>query len=242
VEFIGYCARAAAANSTNKLMPYVVQSAFILLPPALFAATIYMCLGRVITLLDGDRFSPIKASRLTKVFVSADILSFLVQGGSSGLFVLAFQNALFGQLGKGLVVGGLVMQLISFALFGLTAILFHSRLTKAPTSRSYHVDGSWIRTMHMLYGVSSLIIMRSIFRIVEYIMGTTGYPLTHEWMLYTFDTVPMLGVTAFFYFRYPDNLVRQQTMSLEILTQASRESDPTNKGWNGVEARYEYRA
>lgn len=62
-----------------KLGPYIMQTLLLLLAPALFAASIYMELGRIILLVDGDRHSPIRRNWLTKIFVAGDVLSFVVQ-------------------------------------------------------------------------------------------------------------------------------------------------------------------
>lgn len=75
--------------------------------------------------------------------------------------------------------------------------------------------------MHMLYGVSILIIIRSIFRIVEYLMGTTGYMLEHEWTLDVFDTVPMLIAAAVFWFRYPNNITPRNFDDVQLESQMS---------------------
>ena len=219
VEFIGYCARASAANHTNKLMPYIIQSTFILLPPTLFAATIYICLGRIIILVGGEHLSIVRPRWLTRVFIGGDVFSFCIQGGAAGLLVMANTNPSMGQLGKWLIILGLATQLISFALFGLTAVLFYTRLRRTPTTQSYKVDPAWIQTMYMLYGVSGFIILRSIFRIVEYVMGDDGYPLTHEWTLYIFDTLPMLAVAGLFYLRYPSNITLRKAENIELESQ-----------------------
>ena len=58
----------------------------------------------------------------------------------------------------------------------------------------------------MLYAVSLLIMVRSIFRIIEYAQGYTGYSLSHEWTLYVFDTLLMWLVTVIFAWRYPSEL------------------------------------
>ena len=210
-------------------MPYIIQGTFILLPPALFAATIYMCLGRIITLVGGGHLSIVKPRLLTRIFVGGDVLSFLIQGGSSGLMVMATTNPTLGKLGNYMVIAGLAIQLISFTLFGCTAVLFHTRLRKSPTQQSYQVDQSWIKTMYMLYGVSMLIILRSIFRIVEYVMGTDGYPLTHEWTLYVFDTIPMLVASALVYFRYPDNIAPKEFTEVQLESQVSVQRVLPNK-------------
>ncbi|KAF8861032.1 RTA1 like protein [Acephala macrosclerotiorum] len=204
IEFIGYCARASAHNKTGKLMPYIIQNLFILVAPALFAASIYMTLGRIIRSIGAEKHSVIRVNWLTKTFVYGDILSFLVQGGSAGLM---FQSSTV-KMGEGMVVGGLFIQIVMFGLFALTAVIFQSQLRKDPTPASYSADIPWKRSLHMLYTVSALIMVRSIFRVIEYLMGQTGYPLKHEWTLYIFDSVLMFAVTFIFYLRYPNELER----------------------------------
>jgi hypothetical protein len=221
VEVIGFSARASAANKTNKLMPYVIQSAYILLPPTLFAATIYMCLGRIIRLVEADHLSIIRPQSITKIFVGGDVVSFIILGASSGLSVMARTNPLYGKIGNWCVIAGLVIQLLSFCFFVLTAALFHSRLRRFPTERSFQINQSWIQTLYMLYGVSGLILVRSVFRIIEYTMGNDGYLLKHEWTLYVFDAVPMSVVAGLFYWRYPDYMVPKVITDIELESQHS---------------------
>jgi hypothetical protein len=61
-----------------------MQSLLLLLAPALFAASIYMILARIILLTDGESHSVIKVRWVTKIFVAGDVLSFLAQ--SAGTF------------------------------------------------------------------------------------------------------------------------------------------------------------
>jgi len=87
LEALGYAARAVNAHSapTYAVTPYAMQSLFILLAPSLFAASIYMILGRIIRLTDGDSRSLIRGTRLTKIFVCGDVLAFFIQcGGMTG--------------------------------------------------------------------------------------------------------------------------------------------------------------
>jgi len=83
VEAIGYAARAVNADQSPdyKTTPYALQSVLVLLAPSLFAASIYMILGRIIRLTDGDSRSLIRASKLTKIFVLGDVTAFLIQSG-----------------------------------------------------------------------------------------------------------------------------------------------------------------
>lgn len=49
--------------------PFIIQSLLILIAPALMAASIYMVLGRIILLTEGEVHSIIKRRWLTKLFV-----------------------------------------------------------------------------------------------------------------------------------------------------------------------------
>lgn len=81
VEWIGYVGRAISHQETPNwtLGPYLVQTLLLLLAPALFAASIYMELSRIILLVDGESHALLKRNWLTKLFVCGDVLSFLLQ-------------------------------------------------------------------------------------------------------------------------------------------------------------------
>ena len=207
VEFAGYCARASAHSKTGRIMPFAVQNVFILLGPAFFAASIYMCLSRIIRSIQADHLSVIKPRKLTKIFVTGDVLSILVQGGASGLMV----TGTHAKLGEGIVIAGLLIQVIMFALFAVTGVIFRNRIRQRPTPESYTVDVPWRESLRMLFIVSALIMVRSVFRVVEYAMGNDGYLLRHEWTMYIFDSVPMFAVTVLYYLWYPTILVAMKT-------------------------------
>ena len=86
VEFIGYISRVVCSQQSPDwtLGPYVVHSLLVLVAPALFAASIYMLLSRIILVTDGESHSLIRRRWVTKVFVEGDVLSFLMQ--SSGMY------------------------------------------------------------------------------------------------------------------------------------------------------------
>jgi len=85
VEIIGYGTRGVSIEQTPNwtLGPYIIQSILLLVAPALFAASIYMILGRIIISIDGESYSLIKKRWLTKVFVTGDVLSFVIQSGGT---------------------------------------------------------------------------------------------------------------------------------------------------------------
>ena len=199
VEFAGYCARASASRNTGRIMPFAVQNVFILLGPALFAASIYMCLGRIIRSVRAQHLSMIEPRKLTRTFVIGDVISFLIQGGAAGLMV----TGKHARMGEGFVIVGLMVQVIAFGLFAITAVIFQRRLARNPTPESRTSSIAWRQSMRMLYVVSALIMVRSIFRVIEYAMGQNGYPLEHEWTLYIFDSMLMFCVMVVYCSWYP---------------------------------------
>ena len=57
-----------------------------------------------------------------------------------------------------------------------------------------------------MYIVSILILVRSVFRIIEYAQGNTGYILSHEYSLYVFDAALMFGVVLGFNAVHPSEV------------------------------------
>lgn len=86
VETVGFAARAVNAHQTPNwtLVIFVIQSMGILLAPALLAASIYMEFGLLVDLTEGEKYSIVRRSLITKIFVTGDVLSFLFQAIGEG--------------------------------------------------------------------------------------------------------------------------------------------------------------
>ncbi|RMY58953.1 hypothetical protein D0865_02327 [Hortaea werneckii] len=190
VETIGYVGRALSAEQDfgeYTLGPYIMQSVLLLVAPALFAASIYMELGRIVLMVKGERSLFVPREWLTKLFVAGDVLSFLMQ--SCGAGVVAASGVDIADIGNNIVIAGLIVQVVVFGLFVIAALIFHSRLRKEPTAKCYTTP--WEKHMHSLYLVSILIFIRSIVRVVEYVQGHDGCILVHEAFLCIFDAPVM---------------------------------------------------
>lgn len=72
--------------------------------------------------VDGGRHSLIRASLVTKIFVTFDILSFLTQAAGGAIF--AQKNANSAKIGKDLMMAGLIIQIIAFVGFLLISIIY----------------------------------------------------------------------------------------------------------------------
>lgn len=175
VETIGYICRTISATEQYLKWsqgPFIIQSVLILVAPALFAASIYMELGRIVMMVEGEKKLFIRRSWMTKIFVLGDVASFLTQAAGAGLLATA-DDADTVSSGNDIIIVGLFVQVVFFAVFVATGALFHRRLAREPTPASTQMP--WRRHMLGLYVVSVLIFVRSVVRVIEYIQGNGGY-------------------------------------------------------------------
>ncbi|KAK1150027.1 hypothetical protein N8T08_003585 [Aspergillus melleus] len=202
-EFLGYIGRAMSAKQSPDwtLGPYVMQSTLLLIAPALFAASIYMELGRIIYLVKGQALSIIRVNWMTKIFVAGDVLSFLMQASGAGIMVKGSQDT-----GKGVVLGGLFVQIIFFGFFLISAIVFQRRIGSRPTPESVDVYIPWRKHLFALHASSVLILIRSIFRVAEYAGDTDGVLMSSEAFIYIFDGLLMFLVMLIFVVVHPSEV------------------------------------
>ncbi|CAI9630388.1 hypothetical protein GT037_006204 [Alternaria burnsii] len=212
-EAIGYSARAAAHNDTEGKTPYIIQSTLILLAPILFAASIYMILGRLIRRTDSAEYSLIRVNWLTKIFVGGDILCFLIQAGGAGMLVSASDKDGF-KRGENIILGGLILQILIFGFFVVVASIWHVRLQKRPTASS--ADIPWTKLIWFLYAASVCITIRNLCRVIEYAMGKDGYLLSHEWPIYVYDFLPMMITLVVCIWWYDPNIKPRPKTDIEF--------------------------
>ncbi|KAI1070654.1 hypothetical protein LB507_006655 [Fusarium sp. FIESC RH6] len=206
-EAFGYVGRALSADEAPEYTknPYIMQSILLLLGPALFAASIYMILGRLIVLLDAGHLSLIRTKWLTKVFVLGDVLSFLAQSGGGGMLASAKSKDKV-EMGENMIVGGLFIQIVFFGFFMVVTVVFHMRIRSRPTSRSLVLNTPWEKLIFILYASSLFILVRSIFRVAEYVLGKDGALQAEEYWLYIFDATLMSFVALLFNIFHPSQV------------------------------------
>jgi hypothetical protein len=110
------------------------------------------------------------------------------------------------KIGQKVVVGGLLLQILFFGCFVFVAVLFQLRIRKAPTPQSQSALIPWRKHLGALYAASILILIRSVFRVAEFIQGNDGYIFAHELFLYVFDGVLMFSVMVIFNVIHPSEV------------------------------------
>lgn len=200
-----------------------MQSLLLLIAPAFFAASIYMILGRCITATGHDSLSVIPVKWLTKIFVCGDVISFLVQCAGGGILSSAKSQSKI-TLGQDIIIAGLFIQIAFFGFFIVTAGIFHYRLwTCCDCGARSAILVPWKKCLYVLYTASVFILIRSIFRAIEYITGTTGPLMSTEVYLYVFDAALMFLTMTTFNIFTPKSLVTPRPALRDIEAATSSE-------------------
>lgn len=180
----------------------------IVLPPVLMAGVIYVVFGRIVFLVVPPRDRTFRllwapARWLTPIFVAFDILSLLLQLVGALMLTRAdpMDEDFDDQIDRGrlIAVVGVVIQLVAFGFFTIVAGRFHSiskrfagktpeLLSDSQQSLDSSVESSRpkprMNWRHLLWAVivsCGLILVRSVYRLVEFIEGKEGYIMNNEW-------------------------------------------------------------
>ncbi|KAF2742563.1 RTA1-domain-containing protein [Sporormia fimetaria CBS 119925] len=204
-EVAGYGVRAASTRKTSDIPLYASSSTLIVLAPVFIAAGNYLLIGRLIRAVLPDsrhRIFFIPARLITKIFVAFDILSFLVQCSGTSIAATASWVGSQADVGTNVLIGGLGLQVVTFVWF-LSIVTRFWWCTQGRTGVKAGAPPQWMRVLQAICVSSCLILIRSVYRVIEFALGIEGYPFTHEWIFYVFEALPMLPAIAVFCYVHP---------------------------------------
>ncbi|KAK9374090.1 RTA1 like protein-domain-containing protein [Lipomyces chichibuensis] len=127
LEVGGYIARYMSSSNPYKNGNYVAQSVLLIFAPAFFMAGIYYLLGEV-SVIWGIRYARFKPWAYTKIFVTLDVLSIIIQGIGGGAASAASNNGSSPQAGTDIMIGGLGFQVAATLLFMLLCLDYYLRI------------------------------------------------------------------------------------------------------------------
>ncbi|CAG8004250.1 unnamed protein product [Penicillium salamii] len=207
----GYIARYLSAKSPFDLGPYIIQSLFIILPPSLYAATLYVIYGRIVLFVNAPEASMIRPNRVTKIFVCGDVLAFFLQAGGGGMMA----EPTMSNAGQKIMLIGLFIQLLFFGFFLVISLVFWKRMRSSPKSYTIPRYGkhTWSALLKMLLMAAVIVILRCVFRIIEFAEGIDGYISTHEVYMYIFDAAPMFFVQILFHLVHAGNVFPSEAVA-----------------------------
>ncbi|KAF9121744.1 hypothetical protein BGX30_002400 [Mortierella sp. GBA39] len=217
---VGFFVRVGLDRQNVSIMLYVVQSMFIVASPSAFLAFNYMLYGRFIAAIDPQfgsdkaqpkmeksRYSFIPPRIVGRVFIWSDVTTFMIQIAAGGLLGSGGDNLSLIQIGDKLFLVGVCAQGVCYLLFTalLTVTLMRlvSERQAAGLNRSGRgcmgLDKNTFKMTIGFYFSSLCIAIRSVYRIIEFAQGNSGYLVSHEVYLFLLDAAPLvlaIGVWA----------------------------------------------
>jgi len=106
-------------------------------------------------------------------------------------------------------------------------------MRRNPTSRSYSVTGPWRQLILALYASSVLVMVRSVFRMIEFGMGNDSILMSHEGYLLGLDGALMFIVATVLLWYHPS---RALSGYKEVLTAAGGTSGDEESGRRTAES------
>ncbi|CAK5283642.1 unnamed protein product [Mycena citricolor] len=212
----GFVLRYMYATPPFTLGKYTAWDMCILLSPCLFLATDYMLLSRLVNTFDPQivaRCLAIKPTRVVKIFVWSDALTFFLQVSGGGL--TSSHNVSQANLGSKIALIGLILQAVSFLLFTFLVFTFahhvesdypqiwHPKTSVPVRILSTEPIDDW-RILVFIMSVTCVgILTRSVFRIAEFAGGYSGRVATHEGYFYLLDALPLLLTMSLYALVWP---------------------------------------
>ncbi|KAJ5606440.1 hypothetical protein N7510_009221 [Penicillium lagena] len=214
-ETFGYYGRAWSHQSRIEIKSWALQEMLILCAPLMVAATVYMTLGRLIRSFDAEHLSSMRTKYLTLVFVLNDILCFCTQIGGAGVQVTG--NAQVMNVGKKVVLAGLIFSLVIFALFIWISFKFQRKLQNQPTPVvAQNPELKWRKYMSALYIACFALMLRNLVRTIQFASPRTSTINTKEAFIYVFDAFLMLLTLLVLLFHHPGLLIKRMRRLVKV--------------------------
>lgn len=180
LEAVGFALRIGSIHSPNSLGIYIGSTLLLITMPIAMAFINYLVFGRILKRY-GRKIMFLKASWIAIIFLVSDVLSFLLQGGAAGL--LTSKNTKMIKIGRNIIIAGFVIQLFFFVCF--IWLTFWATFI-SPRFKLFKVK-SLRQTFYGLWITIFLILLRNVYRAVEYIADEKSYVPSHEWTMYVFE-------------------------------------------------------
>lgn len=131
LEIVGYAGRVLLHDNVFEKNYFIIYLVGLTIGPAFLSASIYLCLGRIITIF-GNKLSLLKPKIITWIFVCCDLLSLLLQSAGGAITSIS-DDAEGSQRGIDIMMAGLWSQVISLSIFIILCSHFAFNVVKSPS-------------------------------------------------------------------------------------------------------------
>lgn len=132
----GYAIRIASVSDPSSVPLYAQSSSWIVLSPIFVCAMLYWQMKYLVLLLlppgPQQRLFGVNPLWLGRIFITSDVLSFLTQGAGSGIAASGGWEGNTKDIGEGVMIGGLCLQLLTFTIYSVFMFRLVNRVHSSP--------------------------------------------------------------------------------------------------------------
>ncbi|KAI9786567.1 MAG: hypothetical protein M1816_007891 [Peltula sp. TS41687] len=199
-EVIGYIGRIISWKDPFGQNGFLTQICCLTIAPAFFAASIYLCISKIVTGLGRD-ISRISPRTYMLIFIPCDLLSLILQSTGGGLSSVASQNDQSTETGSNIMLAGLAFQVVTMSLFMILCADYAFRYfrarrrdvglenTPATTTR---LDWKFKLFLYALALATITIFIRCVYRVVELADGWNGDLIHNETLFIVLEGVMVI--------------------------------------------------
>ncbi|KAI0724598.1 RTA1 like protein-domain-containing protein [Cerioporus squamosus] len=190
-ETLGWSGRLWSSYSPLNQTPFFIQIVCTIIAPTPLIGAIFITFGKIIRQV-GLKYSRLNARLYSRIFLTCDVVGFLVQSVGGGIAASALDPKV-GKLGSNIMLAGIVFQLVSLTVFCMLATEYCIRYQKdtpwkstallGNSSSETIASGDWMRQplseeirllVLGLFFEALFLYIRAIYRTIELADGFSG--------------------------------------------------------------------
>ncbi|KAJ3285906.1 hypothetical protein HDU79_006953 [Rhizoclosmatium sp. JEL0117] len=185
MELVGYAYRYLSIQDPFEPGKFVVQYIAIIIAPILITTSLYTLLEKI---MHASHPSIIPFKKSGAVFVTVEVLTLFIQVGGAGIASQQNADEKTQRFGSNIMVGGVGLQLVSFLCYLGIAALFYKRASHMESvNQAAPLNPKWKHIFSALIMSSIAVFIRSIFRMIEFVVGYSSELARNELYMYGFD-------------------------------------------------------
>lgn len=186
IEVLAYALRVPASRDDPKGFLQAFAPMFLVLAPVILTTVIYTIFHKISTAV-APQSGLYKSSLMLKVFSGMDIICQIAI--SVGAMMASKAPVYF--IGKGILLAGIAVHISTMLAFVSTVVVWQRRVHGKWTSDLDNYTKSTEKDLLAVYIATGLIVVRSLFRFIEFASGPNGSFQDDETLFYLYEFVPM---------------------------------------------------
>ncbi|KIW18605.1 hypothetical protein PV08_02894 [Exophiala spinifera] len=177
---LGYIGRVMLHSNPYDSVGFQIQICCLILGPAFNSAAIYLVLKHI-TLCFGPEYSRIPPKWYTRIFITGDLASLIIQAVGGAMAATSMDNKSRQKIGDHIMMAGICFQVVTLSFFAIASLIYITTRYRAKTPLPAEARMFLRSTKFRLFAIGlvaafTCIFIRCVYRIIE-MAGGWGNPI-----------------------------------------------------------------